>query len=280
MKAKEIFPVIENIAPLAIAEDWDNPGYQMGNLDREVKKIGVTHDWVQYFPGLVKKAIDEGCDLLLGHHPLSFRPLGFGGKFQRLGGSLVNPREDTVSKYMLEICQMVAESGVCVYSSHTPFDKAEGGTRDSFATTLGIDPILVGEPHKYRIGPIKQTTFSNFKKMAEKVLQTELMHSQGPEDKVIKTIAAIGGSGLASWDILNDLTSPRRNDIDCIIGSEATEQSKAYMHLHHPDIGYIQVHHSASERQGMHNMMNILKKLLPSDITLVYIWEPKPIYKL
>ena len=268
MKAREIFPVIETIAPLVLKEDWDNPGYQMGNLDREVKKIGVTHDWVMHGPGLVKKAIDEGCDLLLSHHPIFFpkvRPIA------NLGG-------DARTKTILEIARMVAESGVCVYGSHTPWDKAEGGTRDSFARKLGIDPILVGEPNKYRIGPVEPITFSDLKEKAEKVLMTKIMYSHGPEDKVIKTLAAMGGSGLARYELLMNLLPPKRNDIDCICGSDASEQSKAYMRIHHPDTCLIEVHHSASERQGMHNMVDILKKLLPPDITYVYIWEPEPIY--
>src|SRR4030065_2145720 len=103
MKAREIFPIIESIAPLSLREDWDNPGYQVGNLDREVKKIGVTHEWVMHGPGLVKKAIDEGCDFLLGHHPVLQGPYL---KFPfYLGGSLTNdPRDDARSKTILEVC--------------------------------------------------------------------------------------------------------------------------------------------------------------------------------
>lgn len=282
MKARDIFPIIESIAPLVFREDWDNPGYQVGNLDREVKKIGVTHEWVMHGPSLVKNAIDDGCDLLLGHHPVFQGPQL---KFPfYLGGSLVDARQDARGKTILEICRLVGNSGVCIYSSHTPWDKSEGGTRDSFATTLGINPILVGEPNKFRIGPVKPITLSDFTKFAAQALQTNIMYCHGPDDKIIKTLAAQGGGGLGDLvpgrnpTCISDLLPPKRTDIDCIIGSNASAQSKAYMRIHHPDIGYVEVHHSASERQGMHNMVKLLKTLLPSDITYTYIREPSPIY--
>jgi putative NIF3 family GTP cyclohydrolase 1 type 2 len=279
MKAREIFPIIESIAPLERKDDWDNPGFQMGNMDREVKKIGVTHDWA-FLHGetyrQVQIAIEQGCDFLLGHHPL-FQPIR-SGPIRSLGGSLVSPREDLRSKNLLEIARLVANAGVCVYCSHTPWDKSPGGTRDSYATKLGVTTILEGEPKKYRIGPVNPITFADFKKKVEKDLMTKVMNAQGPEDKVIRKMAAIGGGGLSDYAMLAELLPPTRSDIDCICGSEANKQAQQYMRIHHPGVCYLGVHHSASERWGMINMIEILKKLLPPDITLTYIWEPEPVY--
>ena len=42
VRAKEIAEAVERIAPGALAESWDNPGLQVGDLESEVNRVLVA----------------------------------------------------------------------------------------------------------------------------------------------------------------------------------------------------------------------------------------------
>ena len=44
MKISEIAAVIEKIAPLALAQDWDNVGLLIGDSGKEIDRILITID--------------------------------------------------------------------------------------------------------------------------------------------------------------------------------------------------------------------------------------------
>ncbi|MDY0152648.1 MAG: Nif3-like dinuclear metal center hexameric protein [Candidatus Cloacimonas sp.] len=72
MKISELLSAIERFAPLGLALSWDNVGLLLGEGDWDVTKVLVTLDVT---PNVVEKAIKSGCQLILSHHPLIFRPL-------------------------------------------------------------------------------------------------------------------------------------------------------------------------------------------------------------
>ena len=44
VKCRDIMWMMEDLAPSKLAEEWDNPGLNVGNPDAEVKKILVALD--------------------------------------------------------------------------------------------------------------------------------------------------------------------------------------------------------------------------------------------
>ena len=68
-RVKDIVEIIEGFAPEKGAEEWDNPGLQVGDPNAEVKKIAVALDPVL---STVSRSVDLGADLLVTHHPLIF----------------------------------------------------------------------------------------------------------------------------------------------------------------------------------------------------------------
>ena len=72
MKISQIAEIIEKIAPVEIAEEWDNVGLLIGNRDKEVSKVLVALD---INPNIIKQAIECGADLIITHHPIIFKPL-------------------------------------------------------------------------------------------------------------------------------------------------------------------------------------------------------------
>ena len=70
MLAKDIVRPIEEFAPLALQESWDNCGFSVGNPDREAKSALIALDCTEE---VLDEAIEMGCDIIITHHPLIFK---------------------------------------------------------------------------------------------------------------------------------------------------------------------------------------------------------------
>ena len=73
MKIKEVAETLERFAPLSLQESYDNAGLQIGLTgDEEVSGVLLCLD-------VTEAALDEaeelGCNMVVAHHPLLFRPL-------------------------------------------------------------------------------------------------------------------------------------------------------------------------------------------------------------
>ena len=119
MTCREIIETLEELAPPACAMDWDNPGLMVGRREREVRKVYIALDVTEQ---VVNDAIENGCDLILTHHPMIFDPL-----------KKVND-DDFKGRWIIRLI----EAGVNVYSMHTNFDIAPGCMGDICADMIGI----------------------------------------------------------------------------------------------------------------------------------------------
>ena len=72
MKIKEITDAIERFAPLALQEEYDNAGLVVGDPEREVGRALLAVDVTEE---VLAEAEQEGCDLVVTHHPIVFHPL-------------------------------------------------------------------------------------------------------------------------------------------------------------------------------------------------------------
>ena len=71
-KVADLVGIINKIAPLALAEAWDNPGLQIGDPAAEVTRVMVALDPT---PDVVDSAISSSSQLLVTHHPLIVTPI-------------------------------------------------------------------------------------------------------------------------------------------------------------------------------------------------------------
>jgi dinuclear metal center YbgI/SA1388 family protein len=118
--------LLEQIAPLAYAEDWDNVGLLLEPLaDRRddaqapsVTRVLVTIDLTE---AVLDEALAQQADLVISYHPPVFRPL------KRLGTRSNAERA----------LQRLARAGVALYSPHTALDAAPGGVNDWLAAGVG-----------------------------------------------------------------------------------------------------------------------------------------------
>ena len=177
---KDVANIIEGIAPRHLAEDWDNPGLSVGKENAPVTKVLTALDCDET---VVTEAIEKGCDMIVCHHPLIFRPLSF------------VTTENDIGKTVLT----ATENRIAIYSAHTNLDCAEGGTNDYLCRLLGIENVTVceevAEGNLIRTGEISPVTFGEFaKKIAEK-LGKAYIRCVGDKEKLIRRVGVCTGGG-------------------------------------------------------------------------------------
>ena len=72
MKLKEITNILEAIAPLELAEDWDNVGLLVGDYQMSIKRIMLTIDLTR---GVFEEAKNKKIDLIAAYHPPIWEPM-------------------------------------------------------------------------------------------------------------------------------------------------------------------------------------------------------------
>lgn len=124
--------MLEAVAPLALQEDYDNCGLQVGS-----KSVGCTGVLlcVDVTPAIVDEAVSRGCNLIVSHHPLIFKGL------KRLTGATLQ-----------EVAIIHAISaGISIYSSHTCLDNAPEGVSHEMARRLGLENVSVLDSQSHQM---------------------------------------------------------------------------------------------------------------------------------
>ena len=127
MTIKEITEAIEAFAPLSLQESYDNSGLIVGRPSDEVHKALLAVDVTDE---VMDEAEQEGCDIIITHHPIIFHPL------KRLN-----------SANMVERCvERAIRKGIALYACHTNLDSTPNGMSWRLASMLGIKDIEILQP--------------------------------------------------------------------------------------------------------------------------------------
>ncbi len=176
MKVKDIFSVINNIAPVNTALSYDNSGLLIGDWEQTVTKVLVCLDCT---PAAVQKAIEISAQLIITHHPVIF---------------------DQLKKVIKEKGNVVFEcvsNNISVISMHTNLDMAEDGVNDCLADALGlkgVSAITDEEGFTFRKGSLSdEMSADGFARYIKSRLGGVLRYTDG--GKPIKVVAVCGGSG-------------------------------------------------------------------------------------
>ncbi len=132
-KIEKIINIIEEIAPPYLAEDWDNIGFQIGNIDKPVKKALVC---LEVTDAVIDEAVSENIDIILSHHPLIYNPMK-------------NIRTDDVTG---DLIYRLNRNDIALYCTHTNLDSVRGGVSDVLAQKLEVldtKPLVTTEREKY-----------------------------------------------------------------------------------------------------------------------------------
>jgi dinuclear metal center YbgI/SA1388 family protein len=119
MKIKEIIAVLEEMAPLAYAEDFDNVGLLIGDQESEATGILVCHDALE---NIIDEAIAKQCNLVVCFHPILFSGL----------------KKITGKNYVERAVIKAIKNDVAIYAVHTALDNHQFGVNKIFCDALGL----------------------------------------------------------------------------------------------------------------------------------------------
>ncbi|MFV8270892.1 Nif3-like dinuclear metal center hexameric protein [Flavobacterium sp. GT2N3] len=119
MKIKEIISVLEEMAPLAYAEDFDNVGLLVGNQESEATGILVCHDALE---NIIDEAIAKNCNLVVCFHPILFSGL----------------KKITGKNYVERSVIKAIKNDIAIYAVHTALDNHQDGVNKIFSDALGL----------------------------------------------------------------------------------------------------------------------------------------------
>lgn len=132
MKVKDIIDVLNAFAPLAYQESYDNSGLQVGNIHQEVSQVLITLDVIE---ATIDEAIEKGCNLILSHHPLLFKPI-----------------HSLTGKHFIErILIKAIQHNIAIYSGHTNMDNMLEGVNQKIAQRLALEHCRILAPLKQRL---------------------------------------------------------------------------------------------------------------------------------
>lgn len=127
MKIKQITDVIERFAPLALQESYDNAGLIVGRPEDEVSRALLAVDVTD---AVLDEAEQEGCGLVITHHPIVFHPL----------------KRFNSADYVQRCVERAIRSGIALYACHTNLDSAPHGMSWRLASLLDICCLRVLAP--------------------------------------------------------------------------------------------------------------------------------------
>ena len=182
MKVKDIIKVIEDFAPLAIQEGWDNSGLCVGSPDDEVSSVLLALDCT---PELVDEAVSCGADMIVTHHPLIFSGL------KRIS------LDDMVGNVVIK----AVKAGISIYAAHTNADKVLEGVSGAMAARLGLHHVSVLDEDGEGTGlgavgdlPEPMSAEQALAFVKER-FGLKVVKSSRPVECMISRIAMCGGSG-------------------------------------------------------------------------------------
>jgi len=110
----DLIKIIHDLAPPALAYDWDNVGFLLGDASTEITKVMLCLD-------ITHKSVDEairiGANLIISHHPLIFKPIK----------KITNP-----------LYLKLIKKNISVISAHTNLDIAPGGVNSQLAELFNL----------------------------------------------------------------------------------------------------------------------------------------------
>ncbi len=127
MKVKDITAYLEQLAPRAYQEPYDNAGLITGEPEQTVTGILLTLDCTE---AVVDEAIRKNTNLIVAHHPIVFKGL------KKLTGS--NYVERTIIKAI--------RNNISIYAIHTNLDNVHTGVNKKIAEKIGLKDLRILAP--------------------------------------------------------------------------------------------------------------------------------------
>jgi dinuclear metal center YbgI/SA1388 family protein len=132
MIVKDITQLLEDYAPLAYQEDYDNAGLLVGNFNQKINKVLICLDCTE---AVIDEAIKENCDLIIAHHPIIFKGI------KKLNGK----------NYVERVIIKAIENKIALYAIHTNLDNVINGVNGKICNKLSLINSKILSPKKQNL---------------------------------------------------------------------------------------------------------------------------------
>ncbi len=137
IRIKDITEHLDNLAPTAYAETYDNVGLLVGNRENEITSVLVSLDCTEE---VVREAIDLGANLIVSHHPIIFKGL----------------KSLTGKNYVERTVMLAIQNDIALYAIHTNLDNISGGVNKRISDIIGLKDTRILQP---KSGALQKITF-------------------------------------------------------------------------------------------------------------------------
>jgi dinuclear metal center YbgI/SA1388 family protein len=245
---------LETVAPLELAENWDNVGLLVGDPSRQVQRVMTA---LTVVPTNVQEAIDGKADIIVTHHPLPFHPL----------------KKITTDSVPGKLLWRLMGAGISIFSPHTAWDNAASGINRQLAELLRLTDIEPLQPSKNarlaacglgtgRIGLTQGAiSLGEIASQISAPLKAKQISLVGPPEKEVKKVGIVCGSGASL------LAAAHAAGCDTFLTGEATFhqclEAESY------GMSMILLGHFASEKFGLCHLTHVLQHHHPE----IHFWS-------
>ncbi|HEX4886729.1 MAG TPA: Nif3-like dinuclear metal center hexameric protein [Luteibaculaceae bacterium] len=127
MNIRQVTALLEQWAPRAYQESYDNAGLICGDPNRPCTGVMVCLDSLE---SVLDEALATGCNLVVAHHPIVFSGL----------------KKITGATYIERVVIKAIKNDVAIYAIHTNLDNVYGGVNFKMAEVLGLSQCRVLKP--------------------------------------------------------------------------------------------------------------------------------------
>jgi dinuclear metal center YbgI/SA1388 family protein len=228
----EVCEYLDQLAPVDLAEDWDNVGLLIGRRTSEIQRIMTC---LTLTPDVASEAVEQGVQLVVSHHPVLFR-----------GAKTISDQSDE-GRMLLGLI----ESGVAVYSPHTRFDSAQQGVNQQLAEGFGlVDISAIRRSEAFpglgsgRTGRLPSPTrLKEFLNVVRSVCGARYLEYCGDDEAVVRQVGVACGSAA---EFLEDAA---KLGCDTFVTGEARFHSA--LAARSKGVNLILMGHYSSERPAM-----------------------------
>lgn len=139
MKIQDIINVLEEMAPTAYAEDFDNVGLLLGDKNETCTGVLVCHDALE---NVIDEAIATNCNLVVCFHPILFSGL----------------KKITGKNYVERAVLKAIKNDIAIFAVHTALDNHKNGVNKIMCDALGLQNSKILVPKQQFIK--KLTTYT------------------------------------------------------------------------------------------------------------------------
>lgn len=184
MKIQKIVDTLEQWSPTQQAEDFDNVGLIVGDVNDDLTGVIICLDTTEK---IIDEALEKNCNLIISFHPIIFSGI----------------KKLTPNSYVEKTIIKAIKNKISIYAIHTSLDNHRHGVNYMISKKLGLINSKILIP-KYetktigigRIGKLKEAINENdFMDYLKSKMQTKLIRHSKFLGKKIKKVAVLGGSG-------------------------------------------------------------------------------------